>query len=115
MDHHESKGEVGLGIDPKVILFAFVKLDSVAHASSLSPPPKDIQHPLLEIDGDCQPVLAHHPGHRKGKQSHPTPNVHHRHARLDVGADDLLRVVEKAAEGIVDEIPTSPSTDMSGH
>jgi hypothetical protein len=108
MDHHEGQGEVNLGIDAEAILFALDSLDAVSHARLFCPSPQYLQHLLLKIDGDHPALVTNQLRHRDREKPHPAANVHHGHPRLDVGADDLIRVVEKAANRIVYEVAAPP-------
>ena len=112
VDHHEGQGEVGLGIDAQAVLLALTGLNPVGHARLLRSPPQHVEHLLLKIDGDHPAAVADNLGHRQGKHPHPAAHVQDGHSRPDVGADDLLWIVEQAAQWVVDEVTAPPGANV---
>ena len=112
MDHHECQGEIGLGIEAKAIPFALVKSNTICDTGHRGSLPQHVQHLLLEIDGDDLAAVPHDLRHRNRAEAHATANIHHGHARPDVWADDLFRVVEKSADRIVYEVAAPPGANV---
>ena len=112
MDHHECQGEVGLGNDAEAILLALVKQDSISHARLFRSLPQHFEHFLLEIDGDDLAAVPNDLRHRNRAEAHATADIHRRHARFYVWADDLLRVVEKATKWVIDEVTAPPGANV---
>ena len=61
--------------------------------------PQHVEHLLLEIGGDDPALAPHQLRHGDGEHPHTAAHVHGGHSRPDVWPEDLLRVVEKAAQG----------------
>jgi hypothetical protein len=112
MDHHEGQGEVRLGTDAKAVLLALVGFNAVGHARSFRTLSQNIEHFLLEINGDYSAGDADHLRHFNRGHPHATAHIHDGHPRFDIGSEDLGRVVEQAAQAIVDEETAPPGANV---
>ena len=112
MDHHEGQGEVGLGLEAEPILLTPMKSNPICDSGDRRPLPQHVQHHLLEIDGDHKAVVPNVLRHRHRAEAPAAAHVHRRHARHDVGADDLFRGVKKASTCIINEVSAQPWTKV---
>ncbi len=106
--HGKGECEVGLKNDPQPVLLAPMELDSVGHTRLECSPLQHVEHLLLKINGDHSALLADHPRHGNREPTHPAAHVQRGHAGLDVRPNDLLRIVNQAAERIIDRKPNQP-------
>ena len=70
------------------------------------PPIQNIEHLLLQIDGNDAAPLTHAPRHRNGKETHAAAEIKHRRTGLDIGVEDLIRIMNPASEAMIDKVAT---------
>ena len=112
VDHPEDEGEVGRPLDAQALLLTAVRDDPVGHPRLRGAPHESVEHPLLEIDRNDFAAGTGQPRHGDREVPHPAADIDRGYSGSQVGGKEGLRVVKKAAQGIIEAVAEPPGTNM---
>jgi len=108
VDHPEGVDESDDLIDADRVGLAEVYANAADDAGLAGAPFEDAEHLRSYVDGDHTARLAEQPGQAYGVEPHAAADVEHGHARLHVGAEQLVGVVEQPAQHVVERVGVPP-------